>query len=116
MPHKSFKTRFVLSLGQKLFTVSDQDIAYFYSSDRYTMATTKDGKTLFCETNLETLEKQLNPQIFFRVNRKIIVQLSAIGDMFKYSRSRLKLMLVPPPDFEVIVSVDKAIGFKEWLN
>jgi hypothetical protein len=36
--------------------------------------------------------------------------------MYSYSKSRVKIELTPNPEIEVIVSSDRAAGFKEWLN
>ena len=69
------------------------------------------------ENTLDELEKKcLDPAVFYRVNRKFIVNINAIEEARNYVNSRLKLVLDPPTDFDMIVSREKVTDFKNWLN
>lgn len=116
MAKPKFRERFLLTIGQHIRSVEADEISYFYADNRYTIAALKNGKEMFLNETLEELEPQLDPAKFFRVNRKIIIHFQGIRDMVKYSRSRTKLELDPPTDFDVIVSVDNAHEFLDWLN
>ena len=63
------------------------------------------------------LESELIDQKeFFRINRSIILNIHAIGQIQKYLNSRLKIDLkVDFPD-EIIVSREKVTKFKKWVN
>ena len=65
---------------------------------------------------LDKLEEILDPLIFFRINRKLIIRIDAIKNMYAYSKGRMILELQPKPEFETIVSIDRAAEFKSWLN
>ncbi len=58
----------------------------------------------------------LNPKDFFRINRQFIVTLKSISKMTVYSKSRIKLDLVPDPKIETITSVERSSEFKNWLG
>jgi DNA-binding LytR/AlgR family response regulator len=65
---------------------------------------------------LEQLDKLLNPEHFFRLNRQFIAHLSAIQEIHTYFNGKLKLELYPKATDEVVVSRDKAGTFKTWLE
>ena len=60
----------------------------------------------------------IDPQLFFRINRKYLIHINSIVTMIAYSRGRVKLELDPLADdeFDTIVSVDRSADFKKWLN
>lgn len=66
--------------------------------------------------SLEQLIGVLDPQIFFRINRQYIVAFSAIEKIQLLSTYRIKIVLLPPTDKEILVSSNKNQLFKEWLN
>ena len=43
-PEKKYRTRFLISGDEKLYTLQVEDIAYFYSENKITFAVTKEGK------------------------------------------------------------------------
>ncbi|HCY90485.1 MAG TPA: DNA-binding response regulator, partial [Chitinophagaceae bacterium] len=53
---------------------------------------------------------------FFRINRQMMVRLSAIEHIHVFPKGRLKLDLQPVMKDEVLVSLDKVTAFKEWLG
>lgn len=78
----------------------------------------KEGTRYLFDGTLANLEKKLDPNTFFRINRKFIVSYSSIVDMAYYSKTRIKLNLNPTCEeaMEAIVSQDKSAEFKRWLN
>ena len=58
----------------------------------------------------------MDPAVFHRINRKMVISLPSIAAIHEYFNSRLKLELKPKPSFEVIVSRDRVKVFKSWLN
>ena len=64
-PEKKYRTRFLISGDEKLYTLQVEDIAYFYSENKITFAVTKEGKEHIIDLSLDKLSEQLNPDIFF---------------------------------------------------
>lgn len=111
-----YKTRFTAQVGQHLKLLETCDIACFYSENKGTYMNGFNGRSYPLETPLEGLENELDPEIFYRVNRKCIVNFKAIKDILTYSNSRLELKIEGFSEFQVIVSRDRVKGFKTWLT
>jgi DNA-binding LytR/AlgR family response regulator len=115
-PQKSFKTRFLVKIGERIQTVDVQDIAFFYSEDKVTFLQTRAGKKYIIDYILDELEEMVSPDTFFRLNRKYISSISAIKDVFTYSNSRLKIHLENCADNDILISREKMGAFKSWLG
>jgi DNA-binding LytR/AlgR family response regulator len=113
---KSYKTRFMVRLGEHIHSVSADTIALFYAIDRDVFLHTTGRKKFMIDYKLEDLEEILDPSVFFRVNRSMIVQINVISDVLVYSNSRLKIHLQQEVDKEIIVSRERVNAFKEWFN
>jgi len=113
---KHYKERFILSMGKLQKPVAVEDIAYFMADDKYLFAIVKTGEKFFCDFTLSRLEDELNPNDFYRVNRKFFVSFAAVKELIPYSKSRIKLKLSPETEGDVIISSIKAKEFKEWLE
>ena len=111
-----YQQRFVVQFADKLKSVDTNSIAYFIALEKSIFLVTDDGHRYAVDYTLEKLDEVLDPKTFYRINRKFIISFSSIKAMFTYSKSRVKVELYPNPDTDVIVSSERAAGFKEWLN
>jgi DNA-binding LytR/AlgR family response regulator len=113
---KKYKERFVIKIGEHLRTIEVKDILYFFSSDKATFCSTREGRSHILDFTLDQLELMVNPAEFFRVNRKYLVGTTAIQDIISHTNSRLKLILEGCPDQDIIVSRERVQEFKQWLD
>lgn len=113
---RTFQKRLVIKFGNSIKAIDITDIAAFYVEERVCMLCTFDGRQLAADQNLEQLDAMLDPKQFFRINRKVIVNVKAIKNMEMYSRSRVALQLQPPIKAELVVSTERASAFKKWLE
>lgn len=113
---KEYKERFLVKIGQQLTYLKVSNIAYFYSEEGLIFACQQNGKRHHLDYTLDQLAEVLNPDDFFRINRKIITHLPAIKKIHTYFNSRLKLELTPTTQLETIVSRDRVSDFKKWLD
>jgi DNA-binding LytR/AlgR family response regulator len=111
-----FKSRFLIKSGQQFITIFTNEIAYFHSDKKVTFLVTRAGKRYSMDESLDEIEGQLNPHDFFRINRQFISYIGSITSVHKYFNLKLKLRITPSTDLEVIVSRDRSVAFKEWLN
>jgi two-component system response regulator LytT len=113
-----FKKRFLIQIGEKIRKIEVSEIAYFYALGKGVYLRTFLGHSYAIEYTLDKLEIMLNPSVFFRINRKYMVNMDSIANMVAYSRGRIKLELKPNADdeFETVVSIDRSADFKKWLN
>lgn len=113
---QQYDKRFLIRLGQQLKMVEIADVAYFYREDRISFLVTKEGRRYPLDNSLESIDQSTDPKLFFRVNRKMIVNIKCIKTMYGISKSRVKLELTPTYDQEVIVSTERSPNFKRWLE
>ncbi len=113
---KSYRQRFSVVVGQKLKSVDVKDIAYFFSSSGITFVAMHSKSQYSLEQSLDKLTEELDPNLFFRVNRQYLVGLPAVTNIHIFPKSRLKLELNPPVKEGVFVSLDKVVEFKKWID
>ncbi|SNS32289.1 two component transcriptional regulator, LytTR family [Belliella buryatensis] len=113
---KSFKSRFLVKIGEKILSVQASEAAYFYSEERITFLKTNESKKFILDYTLDQLENQLDPKQFFRLNRKYIASFSSISEIHTYSNSRLKIILKNCSQSDILVSREKVGAFKDWLD
>ncbi len=111
-----YRHRILINYGGKSKSISIQDIAYIYAYEKGTYLVTHDGHTFLADDTLDELEETVDPQEFYRLNRKYLINIKAIREIHKYSTRRLKVDLVPEPKLEAIVPAEKITTFKKWLN
>lgn len=117
-PLSRVRNRFMVKLGKLIKTVQSDDVAYFMADDKYLFLITNDKQNYIIEETIGSLEPQLDNADFFRINRKFIIHIKAIREMYKLSRNRVRIVLEPAPveGLEVVVSEERAEAFKNWLN
>ncbi len=113
---RDYKKRFSVKVGQHLKLINIDDIECFYSENKGTYLYTAEGRNYLLDTTLEHLEQELEPQTFFRINRKFFVNVNAIKDMLNYTNSRLQIKLHAYNEQDVIVARERVKDFKAWLE
>ena len=113
---RTYQRRLLIRVGRKITRVEIGEIAYFYAEGKGNVLCTFSGRQLPVDQSLEEILKILDPAVFYRINRKLIVNADAIEALYAYSRSRIKIGLKPPFHLDVIVSTDKTPGFRQWLT
>jgi DNA-binding LytR/AlgR family response regulator len=113
---KSYKKRFLIKIGERLKAVNTSDVSFFYSLEKATFMKTHEGKNYLLDQTLETIEELVDPEQFFRINRKYLVALESIKDVVAYSNSRLKLKVAQADDDDFLVAREKVKTFKSWLE
>jgi len=111
-----YKKRFLIKIGTHIKSIPVDEILFFYSYEKGTFVCTSTGKNYLVDYTLEQLKDLLDPLLFFRINRKYFISVSAIADMLTHSTYRLKLKLNHCTDQDIYVSRDKMQEFKEWLD
>ncbi|WP_066830176.1 LytR/AlgR family response regulator transcription factor [Rufibacter ruber] len=113
-PH--YKNRFLVKSGQKIRSISTEEIAYFYAEDKIVFLITTTGQRFITDYTLDTLQELLDPEQFSRLNRQFIAHIHSIDEIHPYLKGRLKVYVKPATDKEIIISNERAHAFKEWLG
>jgi DNA-binding LytR/AlgR family response regulator len=112
----NFKSRFLVKFGEKIRSISIEEVAFFFSEARVTFLQTKEGKEFVLDQTLDQVESQIDPSTFFRLNRKYLCSFPSISDIFTYSNSRLKIKSHNCQDDDILISREKIADFKSWLD
>lgn len=113
---RKYKNRFLVKFGDTIQYKNADEIVYFYAEDKVVYLVTSEKRKFLIDYSLENLEELLDPDIFFRVNRKLIVRIGAIQKIKTLLNNRLQIFLDPPFDQDIYVSKEKSPGFKIWLD
>lgn len=110
------RTRFMVKSGQSLRVIPSEEVAYFLAEEGIVLLVNFEGKRFAGNNSLDQLEEQLDKHSFFRANRQLIVNISAVKKVEPYFKGRLLLQTDPSPKEDQIVSSSKASAFKSWLD
>lgn len=113
---REFKGRFLVKRGQRLLSVTTDDVAIIFTREKIHYLKTFDETEYIIGSNLDELEVQLDPSMFFRANRQFIINYKAINSVFSWFDGKLKLALKPASYEEIIISRLKASEFKKWMS
>ncbi|ULQ51390.1 LytR/AlgR family response regulator transcription factor [Flavihumibacter fluvii] len=112
-----YKSRFLVKIGSRSFFVEAADVAYFQADNKIVYLIAMDGCRYIIDHTLESLEQVLDPGKYFRPNRSMIVQSSAIQQIKPYINGRLKLTVkVAGSHVELLVSRERVNAFRVWAE
>lgn len=110
------KTRLIVKKGLENISLRLEDIVLFFTENKIVYVTDNQGKKYMTEKNLAELEKELDPQLFFRVNRQYIININYIKGFKSFEKVKLKVDLVLPElPHQIIVSQETAPEFRKWI-
>lgn len=107
--------RFLVTNGNKLRSVGEHEIAYFFASGKHLFIKTKDEQTYIYDDTIKDIINKLDENIFFKINRKFIVHIDAINEIIKHSSQKVELHLCPKPETEQAVFVSKT-QINSWID
>jgi DNA-binding LytR/AlgR family response regulator len=111
-----YKERLLIKRGLQLSYLKIESTAYCYADGKLCYAVDFNGIKYLLESNLSQLEEQLQPNIFFRINRHLLINIEAVNKVHTWLGGRFKLEIIPLTNIETIVSRERVNDFKEWLG
>lgn len=115
-PSMSFKTRYIIKVGKSQVAVNMVDIAYFFSCEGTTFIQHSDGQQFVVEKTLEIIEKEVSPELFFRISRNCIASIYSIEMAEKHRSGRLQISLYPSFNDDIFISRAKVNDFLLWYE
>lgn len=109
------RKRFLVKRGIDYVSIKAEEIAYFYATHKVVCLVDIRANRFILDQSLADLEKQLDPSLFYRANRKYLVHINAIKKIKAYPKSKMQLELEPPASEEVLISQENVAAFKEWM-
>lgn len=113
---QKFKSRFLIKTGKGFLVIPIEEVAYFFIENQLVFLKTNKDKRHIVDFTLDELEKLLDPQCFFRLNRQVIASLQSIDKIENYFNNTLIVHLKPILEKEVVISRYTIKAFKEWLD
>lgn len=110
-----YRERFLVKVGMQFKSIPSGSIAYFCYRDGISYLHTAE-QSMPIDHTLDHLMDELDPKVFFRVNRQFIININSIAEIHSYFNSRLMLTLIPAAAEEVIVSRERVLKFKVWAG
>ena len=106
----------MIKVGDKIKSIAIDDVSLFYSLEKGTYLHTNQNRNYVIEYSLEQIIEMLNPNTFFKINRKYIISIDTPSEIISHSNSRLKLMIKGFENEEIIVARERVKDFKYWLD
>ena len=113
---KAYKKRFLVKKGAEYISLKTEEIAYFYATHKLVCLVDQKNRKYILDLSLSDIEKQVDPEKFYRVNRKYLVNMSAVKKVRMHPKSKLMLELEPTVNEVIVVSQDNAAAFKNWIG
>jgi two-component system LytT family response regulator len=111
-----YKKRFLVKRGTDYISIKTEEVAYFYAAHKVVCMVDSTGQKFILDQSLADIEMQLDPALFYRVNRKYLVNMSAIKRIKSYPKSKLLLEVAPLVADEIIISQENVADFKQWMG
>ena len=110
------KTRIIVKKGIEHIAVKLDEIVLFYTENKVVYLIDRQRTKYIYDKNLSISEAELDPTIFFRANRKYIVNINYIKSFRSYEKVKLLLEFsIPDIIHQVIISQETAPDFRKWL-
>jgi len=111
------KERFLIKIGEHYRSVPISAINCFFIKERCNFIHVDKGKIYAVDYSLDKIGQMVDWKMFFRVNRNMIINFSAINDIIAYSSNRLKIILADWQEKEdILVSRERVADFKKWID
>ena len=112
-----YKERLIVYKGEELIPLQVSEILYFSKESKELLCMTAEGKQYHVRNmTMQDLEEQLNPEKFFRLNRQYFIHIRALKRITPFFNSKLKVRLCYCLDEEILVSKERSVLFKKWLE
>jgi hypothetical protein len=108
-----------VKIGKKNTRIAMNDIKGFYVEDGLSFLIDSNFKTYIIDSSLDSLEKILQPSLFFRVNRKFILHRNSIISFKRIENNKLVIFTLNEGSLfpkEIVISRLKAPAFKNWFE
>lgn len=102
--------------GAAFVAVPIDRIAWFTTEHKLTLMIERDGRRRIVDDTLAQLETRLDPNAFFRLNRRYLAHVGAMTRFRSVGKGRIEVILSPEPREEILVSQENAAAFRRWAG
>ena len=113
---KEFKRRFLVKQNNEPRAINEEEISFFLPNGKGTELWLKNGSYFPVDFSLDQLEMMLDPGIFFRINKSVLLNLNSVIGFKPDINGQLLVQCTHLDLNDSIVSREKAVDFKEWYR
>jgi DNA-binding LytR/AlgR family response regulator len=111
------RSRILVRKGAEFQTVRIEDAGYFFTEHKLIFLVDKENRKYMAEkANLSELEEELDKNLFYRANRKYIINANYIKRFKPLEKSKISVELTLPVSEEIIISQENSASFKKWIG
>jgi DNA-binding LytR/AlgR family response regulator len=111
------RSRLLVRKGTENILLRLEDVILFYTENKIVFVIDRFLKKYMLDKTLTDLEEELDSNIFFRANRRYIVNLNYVKGFKPYEKVKLLIDLnVPDVSHSIIVSQETAPAFRKWVR
>ncbi|HLI94451.1 MAG TPA: LytTR family DNA-binding domain-containing protein, partial [Puia sp.] len=111
------RSRILVRKGAEFQTVRIEDACYFFTEHKLIFLVDKENRKYMAEkSNLSELEEELDGHLFYRANRKYIINANYIKRFKPLEKSKISVELTLPVNEEIIISQENSASFKKWIG
>lgn len=114
-PQPKYLERISSRVGERILVFEIKSISHFYAEDKYTFLSTR-GNNHIVNFTLQELEKLLDPEIFLRIHRSTIVNLSHVAELQPEGGGKYRVRLKGDNQATLIASYGNAQMLKAKLG
>ena len=113
---RKFKERFAVHQGRAITLVSTSNTAYFMREEIIYLVNNEGRRFITDYRSLDEVEEEVDPAVFFRVNRQHLVNLDYIESFATDETGKILLKLKNLKHEEVTISKERASQFRQWIE
>lgn len=115
--NNNYRQRIVVRKGNDFQLLPTEDIMYFFTNNKLVFAVEKEGRKYMCdESNLSVIMERLDEKVFFRANRKYIINIQFMQSFSSDERSRTIINMLINPAEAIMVSQENGSVFRKWIG
>jgi DNA-binding LytR/AlgR family response regulator len=110
------KTKLLVRKGTLQVLLSFDEIVFFYTENMVVYVLDRTGNKYLADKSLHELEKELDPKVFFRVNRQYMININYLESFRIYERVKLIVKLRTQFEHMIVVGQERSRAFKRWVR
>ena len=115
--HMHYKERIIVKKGSDYQSIRTENVACFFTDQKLVFLVDKEGKKYLTDIdNLSELALKLDRKVFFRANRKYIININFIKKYRTCDRVKLEVELSLQNPETVMISQENSGCFRQWIE
>ncbi|WAC41118.1 LytR/AlgR family response regulator transcription factor [Pedobacter sp. SL55] len=113
---KPYRNRLAINTANRTYFLEIADVVFFNAEEGVVFAIDNKGKNhLLTQPTLKQVEEELDPKLFFRINRAQLVHKVYVEETERYNKNVLAIKLKTHHQF-LVTSQSSTAAFKDWVE